>query len=156
MPSSAFTAAVQAERTEKVLIALITLSHPNMGPPLRVTSDKVQTVSNGDVFIPYPFHYARTRSSNEAPPIGRLTISNIDRRIVEALRGLPLEPPMSVLIQTVLADAPNVVEEQLAGFELRTPEWDALKVSGDLVIDILEREPFPNVRFLPSTFPACF
>lgn len=156
MPTSAFVAAAEAGRTAKVLIGLLTLSHPNMGTPIRVTTDSVSTISNGNEFFPYPFRYARTRNSNEAPPMGRLTISNIDRRIVEALRQLPLEPALSVTVQTVLADAPDTIEEELVGFELRAADYNAAQVSGDLVIDVLEREPFPYVRFLPSTFPGCF
>jgi hypothetical protein len=156
MPTSAFTAAALAARTDKILVGLITLSHPNMGTPIRVTTDSVQTVSNGNAFIPFPFNFNRVRSSESAPPTGRLTINNIDRRIVLAVRALPLEPALDVLIQTVLASDPNIIEEELAGLQMRNIEFDAFHVSGDLLIDALDREPFPSVRFLPSTFPGCF
>ena len=156
MPSSTFTAAALAERTGEIALELLTLTHPNMAVPLRVTSDSVQTISNGNVFIAYPFAITLARSSNDSPPTARLTISNVDRRIVEALRALPLEPPLDVVITTVLASDPDTVEFELAGYQLRAADYDAQRVTGDLVPDLLDREPWPSVRFLPSTFPGVF
>jgi hypothetical protein len=156
VPTSDYVREALAERTGEVVLHLLTLNHPNMAAPLRVTDDTVQTVSRGDTFIAFPFDLQLVKNSNDAPPIGRLTISNVDRQIVLALRSLPLEPPLSVLIEIVLASAPNTVEASLVGFELRGANYDAQRVSGDLVLDVLDREPYPAIKYLPSNFPGVF
>lgn len=156
MPSSDFVREAQAERTGNVVTTLLTLDHPNIGTPLRVTDDKVQTISRGETFIPYPFSARLARNSADTAPSAQLAIGNIDRQIVLALRALPLEPPVSVLIEEVLSSDPEVVERSMAGFELRSADYDAQRVTGALVLDTLDREPFPAIKYLPSTCPGVF
>jgi hypothetical protein len=146
MPTSAFGVAARAERTGEVLLTLLTLSHPSLAQPIRVTSDAVQTVSRGQSFVPYKFAATWAPSSETAPPVARLAISNIDRVLVESLRALPLEPALDVL----------AVQRSQDGLELRAADYDVMRVTGDLVVNILDREPFPAARVLPSTVPGAF
>ena len=53
--SSAAQAAVFAAQTGEAFLVLLELNHADLATPIRVTSDAVATVSNGDTYTPFPF-----------------------------------------------------------------------------------------------------
>lgn len=152
--SLTFRQAVYGQTTDEAFLVLLELDHPDLSEPIRVTSDGVDTESGGNTYISYRFDIRLPSDPSEGVTRGKLTIDNVDRQIVEAVRSI--NSPLSVKIMVVLASSPDTVEAEFSGFELRNVVCDALQVTGDLSVEYFTSEPFPGDLFLPATFPALF
>jgi len=152
--SSAFKSAVYGQQTDEVFIVLITLDHDELSSPLRVTSDGVATTSGGNTYYPYPFEISVPSDTEKTLTQGTLTIDNVARDIVEAIRSVPSSP--TITIKIVLASDPNAVEVQFPDYEFKNISYDAYTVTGDLSVETFLQEPFPGEAFTPGYFPGLF
>lgn len=152
--SLAARAALNAQETGDAFLVLLTLSHPQLAEPLRVTSDAVATVSRGHDFIPFPFELSLPDDAHNASPEARLAIDNIDRQVVRAVRQLNSAP--YVLIEVVRAAEPDAVEAQFHDFRLTDVSYDSRVVEGNLSVEDFTAEPFPAFLFSPGAFPGLF
>ena len=145
------------QQTGEAWLVLLTIDHASLTTPIRVGSDAVDTVSRGNTYIAFPFRLVLPNEAPDELPRARIQIDNVDRQIVEALRlsaGTAQGP--SVLMEIVRADDPDTVEGSWPDFRLDNATFDALLVSGDLKMDILEREPYPADSYTPATAPGVF
>ncbi len=154
MVTSAFTSALMAQETSEAFIVLIKIDHPNLSVPIRVSSDGVNTSSNGKTFIAFPFELELPISDPDQPPRARITIDNVDRSIVTAIRSISTEA--TVDIDVVLGSDPDTLEVSFTGFKLVNVDYDALVVAGDLSFEDFFSEPFPSRVFSPADFPGGF
>ena len=152
--SSAARAALYAEQTDEAFLVLLTLEHASMDEPIRVSSDAVATVSRGDSFVAYPFDLQLPDDADGRPPRARLTIDNVDRTIVLALRQL--DSPPRLTIEIVRAADPDTVEASFAELQLLNVSYDAQTVTGELGIEDISAEPYPAHDFVPSLAPGLF
>ncbi len=154
MVTPAFTSALMAQETGEAFIVLIKIDHPNLSAPIRVSSDGVNTSSNGETFIAFPFELELPISDPDQPPRARITIDNVDRSIVTAIRSINTEA--TVDIDVVLGSDPDTLEVSFTGFKLVNVDYDALVVAGDLSFEDFFSEPFPSRVFSPADFPGGF
>lgn len=143
-----------AQETSEAALLLLTIDHDDLAQPIRVTSDAVQTVSNGNTFLAYPFQLTLPDDPDNGFSSAKLTIDNVHRDIVVAIRSI--SSPPTATIQIVLGSDPDTVYIEFSDFKLADINYDALTVTADLVIDHFIHEPFPGTRFLPSNFPGLF
>jgi hypothetical protein len=152
--SSLTRQALYAAETGEAFLILLTLNHASLSQPIRVTSDAVTTTSRGNDFVPFPFDLTLPDDQDNRSPRARLVIDNVDRQIVEAVRGLSSAP--SALIEIIRAAAPDTVEAQFVDFKLTNVSYDAQRVEGFLTIEDFTAEPFPSATFSPGLFPGLF
>ena len=153
-PSLTTRQALNAAETGEAFLVLLTLSHPDLGEPLRVTSDAVDTVSRGMTFMAFPFSLSLPSDEDSRAPEARLSIDNIDRQIVKTLRNLGSAP--YVLIEIIRAADPDTVEAQFQDFRLTAVTYDSHVVEGNLTVEDFTSEPFPAGIFSPGFFPGLF
>lgn len=146
--------ALNASGTGEVFLILLTLSHPQLPEPIRVTSDAVATISREQVFSPFPFELTLPDDAEGASPEARLSIDNVDRRVVLAIRSL--QSAAYVLIEIVRATEPDVIEAKFEDFRLTNVSYDSQVVAGNLTIEDFISEPFPAAIFSPGLFPGLF
>ena len=146
--------AVNAQQTDEVFVILLTLAHDGLSQPVRVTSDAVDTVSRGENFIAYPFDLSLPEDSEALTATAHLSIDNVDRVIIAALRGLQDSP--SVTVEIVRAADPDTVEAVFPDFRLSEIQYDAATVTGRLTIEDFTAEPYPAAVFAPAGFPGLF
>lgn len=152
--SGTTASALFAPETGEAFLVLLTLDHPQLTTPVRVSSNAVDTVSRGNTFIAFPFELTLPDDQDNASPRAKLVIDNIDRSIVSAVRGIATAA--SVLIEIVRAADPDTVEAQFVDFKLSNVYYDAHRVEGDLTLEDFTAEPFPAASFSPSLFPGLF
>lgn len=143
--SAAGLGELAAQETGTAWLVLLTLDHPDLDRPIRVTSDGVATTSNGEVFESFPFEVTLPDDVEGRAPQARLRIDNTSQEIIALLRGL-VTPP-SLAIQIVRSTNPDVVEREWAGLEWRASSWDIGAITGTLAVDDLATEEFPYVTF---------
>lgn len=153
-PSLLARQALNASATADAFLILLTLSHAEMAAPIRVSSDAVDTVSRGETFVAFPFALTLPDDIDNQSPEARLTIDNIDRQIVQALRNIVSAP--DVLIEIVRAATPDVIEARFQDFRLTNVTYDSQIVSGNLSIEDFTMEPYPAGTFSPGYFPGLF
>jgi hypothetical protein len=71
----------------------------------------------------------------DRPPRARLTIDNVSREIVLALRQIQAAP--TVTMEVVRASEPDLVEASFPFFRLLDVRYDALVVEGELGVEDL-------------------
>lgn len=150
--SSVFKSASIASQTSEAFLLLITIDHDDLASPIRVTSDGVDTTSNGNTFTAFPFQINLLDDTDTGAPTANLTIDNIDRTVVDAIRSI--DTPAAVTIQIVLASSPDTVEASMSMLELINTEWDRLKVTGTLSYESFDNDAFPAKVYNPKEFPG--
>lgn len=155
--SAVFKAAANAQETGEVLVALITITHSSIiGGPLRLVQDLKDMTSNANVYTAFPFEIRLPDDTDDGPAKVLLTIDNVDRSIMVALRTMPPSSPPTVTVELVLASQPNVVEISIQNMTLRSISGDAVQIEGELRMDEEDLTTFPEGSFTPSQFPGLF
>jgi hypothetical protein len=167
-------AAVQqffAQDATDPLILLLTITAPNDVPgsdvirfantyTQRLTSLEVDesftvygVVSRGNDFIFLPMEI-ELPSQDDAAPRARITLHDVTREAMPLIRSVTSAP--SVLLELVLASAPNTVELAFGGLTLSQISYTRDSITADIVADNLALEPFPQHTFVPANFPGLF
>lgn len=146
--------ALYAAQTEDAFFVLLTMDHPGLTEPVRVTSDAVDTLSRGMVFVAFPFSIVLPDDDERRSPRARLVIDNIDRTIVQTVRSLVTPPVLT--IEVIRAADPDTVEAVFTDFRLANVVYDSCVVEADLCVEDFTMEPFPANSFTPSLFPGLF
>lgn len=142
-----------AQESGEAFLILLTLTHPDM-TTLRVVNNTQNVTSNGDLYVAFPFQIALPADLAEELPSLQLTISNVDRRLIDELRTVV--DPIGVSMQIVSATTPNTVEVGPFDFELTFARYNINSIIGTLTTDPLMHEPFPADVFNPKDFPGLF
>ena len=146
--------AIAAPETGEVFLLLLTISHAALSPPIRVANNTANVISGGNTFTAFPFTIELPQEQEDQPPRMRLVIDNVDRTIVQAIRTLTSPPTMQ--LDVVLASQPNTLEASFPGFTLRQATYDQLVVEGDMTLEEITIEPFPEGRFTPQSFAGMY
>ena len=96
----------------------------------------------GNSLIAFPFEIILAADDGSQLPEVQLTIDNIDRTMVAAMRTLS-EPP-NISVQVVLASQPDIVEIEINNMVLREVTYDAYKISGTLYADDILNSRYPE------------
>lgn len=136
---------VSQQETSTAWIILITVNPPSKDEPIRVTSDSVPTISQGNLFDPFPFMVTLPDDVEGRSPQAQLRIDNTDQQIISRLRGLP--SPAMVTIQIVRASNPDVIEREWTDIQWISSDYDAGMITGSLSVDDLATEEFPYITF---------
>jgi hypothetical protein len=146
-------AAVTAENSSEVMLHLLEINHDMLAEPIYVVNNFEDIVSNGNTYIAFPFDIALPDES-DAPPQVQLQIDNVDRSIIQVLRGLAT--PATVTLKLVLASTPDTIEAGPFTLLLRNIEFDNQTITGTLMPEDILNAPYPYQIFSPTTHPGLF
>lgn len=154
MVTSTFKQAAFLQETGDVFLALLIIAHDDISPSIRVVNNTQDITSNGNVYTAFPFDIELPDAQESGTPRARLTIDNVSREIAQSIRSI--SSPPTITIQIIRAAAPDTIELTWAATTLRNIKWDFTKMSGDLLFEGIEVEPFPAGQFSPASFPGLF
>ncbi|MFN7115023.1 MAG: DUF1833 family protein [Alphaproteobacteria bacterium] len=146
--------ALNAPETAEIFTVLLTIAHPDLEVAIRVCDGGADVTSRGALFTAYPFALALPEDEDGRAPRARLSIDNVERQIVEAVRRLTSSP--FVTIEIIRRAAPDVVEARFEDFRFTDISYDSQVVEGDLTVEDFTAEPYPAACFSPSLFPGLF
>ena len=141
----------RSDAGERVFIVLIEIDHADLAEPLRFTSDRAETVSNGETYTPFPFSLALP-SQAEGIAVSRLQIQNVHRDIVRTIRTLTSAP--SFRIWVVLDDDPDRIEAGPWNMMLASTEYDQDFVTADIEGPSFLSEPYPSNTYSVLDYPG--
>jgi hypothetical protein len=156
--------ALFSQESGEVAVFLVTITHPELDEPIRLSSDNAETfstdplrygtTSNGDTFWYAGMSVSLPDEQDKSPPACKLIIPNVDREIIPLARSIT--SPASARIEIVLASAPDLVEIEVPALDMVNLQYDALELTFDLAMDALASEPFPSGTFSPAAFAGLF
>lgn len=135
-------------------LLILTINHADLAAPIRVVNNTQNVTSNALEYIAFPFEVTLPRSAEGVPPRAQLVIDNVSREIGQLIRQV-VGPP-TVTFSLIRIDDLNAVEVTFPVFNLRNVEYDVFTVTGDLTVDNITQEPFPQRTFSPAEYPALF
>jgi hypothetical protein len=155
-----------SQSTEEVFVILLEISNESdPSDPIRtaldsenldskLTVDDVDTHSAAVTFAGGFFAIDLPEEAGEEVSSVRLTVDNVDRTIVTAIRNAT-EPP-EVRMWVVLRSSPDVVEAGPYYFVLESADYDAQSVSGELSFEDITSRRYPKHEFTPYLVPGLF
>lgn len=151
--TAAAVRAVLAQETDAVFLELLTISHPDIAT-VRVVNNTLPITSRGNVYDGFPFSLRLPQDVAERLGTVQLTVNNVDRRLVEAIRSVPA--PLTVSIEVVTAATPDLVEVGPFDCELFDVTGTMTTISGTLGFEPVLNRVFPAGKFDPQRFPGLF
>lgn len=156
-PSHRFVKAAFRQETDEVVVALLTIEHPNLTEPGRICSDTVDVTSRGNLFKGgVPFMINLPDQDPETPSRVRLTMDILDQELVAVVLSIPAETPPTVMLEVVLAATPDIVESGPYHFTMRNAEGDITTIECELAFEDLLSAPYPKESFTPASHPGLF
>lgn len=139
------TEELSAENCGTAWLVLLTISHEDLAEPIRITTDAVNTISNGETYFPYPIQIELPDDIEGRIPQAQLVVDNTTKEIIAVLRSL--SSPASVTIQIVRSEDTDIVEREWSGLKWRNSTYDASAITGTLSIEDIAKEEFPYITF---------
>lgn len=146
--------AINSQETEEVFLLLLTVDHSTLENPLYFVQNNENIVSRGNTHIAYPFEINLPDSIGDSLPQVTLSIDNVSREIVDAVRNMDDAP--SISLEVVLASSPDTVEVGPFPLTVKTVDYDAMKVEFLLTFEESLLDGFPAQRFTPDLYPGLF
>lgn len=156
---------VFAPESDDTLIVLLTLSGSNITETIRLADNYNQRLQitdediiyglksrgNDYLFLPFEFNLP---TEDDSSPRASINLYDTNKQLLPLVRSLTTAP--NINIELVLASNPDIVEVDFGDFLLSNIRYNAETISGDLVLESFENEPFPSGTFTPSYFPGLF
>lgn len=152
--STVLQRAIYAQDTKEVVLMLLTIAHTNLVTPIRVVNNLEAITSQGYTWAAFPFEVSLPIESDDQIPVMTLRIDNVDRQIVTAVRNL--QGPPDITLDIVVASQPDIVEATFVGFKLKNVSYDNLVVEGEMRLEEILSEPFPQHRMTPFHFQGLY
>jgi hypothetical protein len=146
------------QETGDVYVTLVRVKENDSTPIALFSSDSVDTVFNTLTFSAYPFDITLPDSQEGQETRARLTLTNVDRVMIEKLRNATEH--LLVDLWVVFMKAPNYTSRDVMAYypnmELREVVYDTMTVSGSLTYESFLSEPFPKDLMTARHFPGLF
>ena len=149
--SAAFTTGANASQTAQVYLYLVKI---DVVPELRFVCNQEDVTSNGETYTAWYFEMLALNDDPEQLPRVTISICNIDRSILEALRGIASPP--TIHISVVLASTPDTVEVGPLALTLKNIDYDAFMITGELGFNDIMNEGVPKDSFDQNTAPGLY
>jgi len=163
MPRVPLTArrAMYEQNSSQIEALLITITHPDLAEPVRLSSDPTErlsadpleygTISNGLTFKFVEMTAILPDDQKGVPPRTALSFENIDSAYVELARSFTA--PAQAKLEVVFASAPDYVTQRYTRLRMTKVSYNESSITFDLSRDHLQTEPF-GARQTKAFFPG--
>lgn len=161
----AVKAAIEAPESVDALLAFLVVSHPVLPQPIRVVSDVLDYLVDGNLFTGMPFEFSLL-SDGEGPAQTQLKVQNVDRRIGRAVLAINDRAQVTMEIRTSadfdLSEVPRVALPggapiyAFTNFELVDVTCTLTELTGRVMLRDYAQEPWPGLRCTQSRLPGLF
>ena len=146
------------------ILAFLTLDNEALADPIRIVSDPLDFVVDGDTFVGCPFEVSVV-TDGESHPTAQLRVQNVTREVGDAVRAAVGRITADIAIRSTagfdLSVVPRVETDgglilSYAHFELVEVTVDDVQVSARLMMRDYSQEPWPAGRATKSRCPALY
>lgn len=133
---------------------LITITHVDLGTPIRIVANNTDVISRANTYLAYPVQLSLPVDDGEALPSTTITVDNVDRLLMQSIRTLSSAPQF--LIEMVLSSDPDIVELVIPDMFVRSADYNMQTVTLELGVEDLLNIEFPAHKFTPQYNPGLF
>lgn len=151
--STSAVQALMAQETDAVFLILLTIEHETLATPIRVVNNNVNIVSRGNTYQAFAFDITLP-NDDEGLPVAKLTMDNIGLELIETIRTIKSNP--TVTIEIILANSPDTVELAIYDMTLKSVQFNAYTVSGDLIVEDILNQPLHGSMIDSSQYRGLF
>lgn len=158
-------AAMNARETGKVPVFLLTIEHPSLADPIRLSTNPTTrlgldpliygTQSRGDDYLYVGARVTVPDEKDRSPPTSKITIFDVNQDLIPLVRSVS-SPPPTVKMELVLSDTPNTVELDVPKLDMINVDGNRESLTFECTVDLLINEPYPAYTFGPAYFPGLF
>lgn len=142
-----------AQTSGEVFHQLLTLSHPSI-TTVRVVDNTEDVDSRGNTYTAFPFSLSLPADATERLPVAELTLSNVDRRLIDEVRSI--SGPITATLEIVTSTTPDTVEVGPFVFDIISVRFNKETLTATLAYEPILAEPYPADSFDPQHFPGLF
>jgi len=157
---------LRSQASPHALLGFLTITHRNLSAPIRVVSDAIDYVVDGETFIGCPFEF-QLLTDDEQHPTTQLRVQNVDRRIGEAIRTVTDRAVVQLEARSTADFDLSVIPRVEAGtgssvlygfrhFDLVDVTVTPIEVTGTLMLRDYTQEPYPGLRATQTRCPALY
>ena len=146
--------AITAPQTDKVFLLMLEISSSELVETLYFVQNNESILSNGKTYLPVNFSMTLPREESGKVQDTTISISAINRQIIEIVRTIVDPPTITVFI--IRSDAPDVVEVGPWSFKLRNISYNVNTMSGNLLFETSLRNNISTIRVSNQTFPGVY
>jgi hypothetical protein len=146
-------AAINAPECEEVFLWLMKIRNDEI-VDINVVNNTEDITSNGEVYTAFGFGIILSEDDGERLPEVRLTIDNVDRMLIDEIRGV--STPLIVDLSLVLASNPDNVEMEFPKMTLRRVSYNETLITGTLVVAEILASRFPADKMSPLDYPGLY
>jgi hypothetical protein len=139
--------AMLAQETGEVFLVCLTLNHSSFSAPYLLVNDMQQLVRTAGTFQPFAFEVTLPNEQEDQVPQVQVTIDNVDRSILQAVRTIGAERP-AMTMEVVLASSPNTIEAGPFNFSILNINYDVGQIQGTIGFE----DDFLNTAFPADTY----
>jgi hypothetical protein len=145
-------AAMMAPETDQAFITLLRIGLES-SPDLLFTDYSEDITSNLEIYSALPFSFIAPANNEGELAEAKLTLDNVDRQLIDDIRAqtVPLKITVTVVSSSALDDPVAVFKDMV----LRNVNYDALSITGSLVLENLYAENFSQLM-TGRDYPALF
>ena len=153
MPSQETVAdLLNLEGSAETYIALATITVDD-GDPIYLAENNEDVTSRGNIYRAAYFKLNAPKRNGEELPAANITLSNVDRSLIEAIRTAE---KIDIVRELVALSRPDVVEDGPYHFSLNEVQYDEAIINGTLGFENILDEKFPELTYNPADTPAVF
>lgn len=152
---------VQSSQVQDVILVVLDITHPGSdtvpATNIRVVNNNESITWDGNLYEAASFKFTPPSQEEGEASAARLSISNIDRRIVEVVRSINSSPKVEANIVFVRYDDTVPAVEREAGpwtFDLSQVSYNAKTVTGTLSFNFKPKQTLSTVRVSFNNFPG--
>lgn len=141
--------AVLSQQTDEIILTLVEIDHNSLSSPLRFANNTEDVTLSGNTYTAAAFDFRMPDDVEDNVPQAQITLDNVDRQIIEAIR--PLNTAPDITVNVCLLDESDMscsVEIGPISFKLKSFDYDADFIKGDLGYE----ENFLNAGFPKYSF----
>lgn len=155
----------------EIEVVLLRFTHPDLDGPLLFSTDNASKFSfdppvygtrstwrsNGPVPEDYYWIIASAvlpSDMEDAPAAAQIVLENLDSRMVSVVRSF--RTPASISLAVVMADSPDVIEQEFDGLLLTSSDVNAGEITLTLSREEIELDFFPSGRMTRDRFPGLY
>jgi hypothetical protein len=141
-----------APQTDEVWLQLLTIAHPDLVTPIRLTNNSEDIVSDGETFTAWRFPPILPGETDGELPALELSLDNVTQAFTAAVRSI--SSPFTVTAEIIRAEDPDTIEAGPFVYESRSIRYDAQTMIIELGSEAIMSEPFPSDLVTPTTNPG--
>jgi hypothetical protein len=156
MPTNTFKKATTDLVTNKVILTIITLSHPDpaWGEDINMVNNTTPITSNSVLYTPYGFSFIPPSTSKTGDPVARIEIEDVDKILNAHFRSVNSE--VDIVISTILANDPDQIELGPHNFSIISVNTSGALLTLSLQQQTVLRNNLTGFNMDVSYFPGLF